>query len=78
MACPRPVIGSAVGGITYTIKEGETGLLVPPRNPEALANAIAEGAKAEGAEVRLRRAREFVGPGKDVRLCGIKVPSLRL
>jgi NAD(P)H dehydrogenase (quinone) len=29
---------------------------------EALANAIAEGAKAAGAEVRLRRAREFVGP----------------
>ena len=28
---------------------------------EALAQAIAEGAKAEGAEVRLRRAREFVG-----------------
>ena len=27
---------------------------------EALAKAIAEGAKAEGAEVRLRRAREFV------------------
>ena len=30
---------------------------------EALANAIAEGARAAGAEVRLRRAREFVGPG---------------
>jgi len=28
---------------------------------EALAKAIAEGAKAEGAEVRLRRAREVVG-----------------
>ncbi len=28
---------------------------------EALAKAVAEGAKAEGAEVRLRRAREFVG-----------------
>jgi NAD(P)H dehydrogenase (quinone) len=28
---------------------------------EALAKAIAEGAAAEGAEVRLRRAREFVG-----------------
>jgi NAD(P)H dehydrogenase (quinone) len=27
---------------------------------ERLANAVAEGAKAEGAEVRLRRAREFV------------------
>jgi NAD(P)H dehydrogenase (quinone) len=29
---------------------------------EALANAMAEGARAEGAEVRLRRAREFVSP----------------
>ncbi len=28
---------------------------------EALAKAVAEGAKAEGAELRLRRAREFVG-----------------
>ncbi len=29
---------------------------------EALAQAIGEGAAKEGAEVRLRRAREFVGP----------------
>ena len=29
---------------------------------EALAKGIAEGAAKEGAEVRLRRAREFVGP----------------
>jgi NAD(P)H dehydrogenase (quinone) len=29
---------------------------------EILAKAIAEGAMSEGAEVRLRRAREFVGP----------------
>ena len=29
---------------------------------EALANAVAEGARSEGAEVRLRRARELVGP----------------
>ena len=29
---------------------------------EALALAIAEGARSKGAEVRLRRAREFVGP----------------
>ena len=28
---------------------------------EALANALAEGARGAGAEVRLRRAREFVG-----------------
>jgi NAD(P)H dehydrogenase (quinone) len=29
---------------------------------EALAKAIADGAESQGAEVRLRRAREFVGP----------------
>src|ERR1700720_4703418 len=29
---------------------------------EALAKAIAEGGERQGAEVRLRRAREFVGP----------------
>jgi NAD(P)H dehydrogenase (quinone) len=29
---------------------------------EALAKAVAEGARAAGAEVRLRRARELVGP----------------
>jgi glycosyltransferase involved in cell wall biosynthesis len=40
MACGRPVIGSAVGGLTFTIKDGETGFLVPPRNPEALAGRL--------------------------------------
>jgi D-inositol-3-phosphate glycosyltransferase len=40
MACGRPVIGSSVGGLTFTIKDGETGLLVPPRDPAALAHAL--------------------------------------
>ena len=39
-ACGKPVIGTRVGGIQYVIKDGETGLLVPPKNPEALAGAI--------------------------------------
>jgi glycosyltransferase involved in cell wall biosynthesis len=38
MACGTPVIGSKVGGIGYTIRDGETGFLVPPRSPDAIAD----------------------------------------
>jgi glycosyltransferase involved in cell wall biosynthesis len=37
MACGTPVIGSNVGGIKYSVLDGETGALVPPDNPNALA-----------------------------------------
>jgi D-inositol-3-phosphate glycosyltransferase len=41
MACGTPVVGSAVGGIKYTVRDGETGFLVPPRDPDALAARLA-------------------------------------
>ncbi|HSB92871.1 MAG TPA: glycosyltransferase, partial [Flavitalea sp.] len=37
MACGTPVIGSDVGGIKYSVADGKTGFLVPPRDPAALA-----------------------------------------
>jgi glycosyltransferase involved in cell wall biosynthesis len=36
MACGTPVIGSRVGGLQYSVRDGETGYLVPPNDPEAL------------------------------------------
>jgi len=42
MACGVPVIGSRVGGIAFTIVDGETGFLVAPRDPEALCARLAE------------------------------------
>jgi phosphoheptose isomerase len=41
MACGTPVIGSNVGGIKFTVRDGETGYLVPPNDPDALAERIA-------------------------------------
>ena len=36
----KPVIGTRVGGIPDVIREGGTGLIVPPKDPRALAEAI--------------------------------------
>jgi D-inositol-3-phosphate glycosyltransferase len=41
MACGTPVIGAKVGGIAYTVVDGETGYLVPPKDPQALADKLA-------------------------------------
>jgi glycosyltransferase involved in cell wall biosynthesis len=40
MACGTPVIATRVGGIPELVNEGATGLLVPPRDEHALADAI--------------------------------------
>ena len=52
---------SAVGGIPEIVRDGETGILVPPRDPAALARAVLDllGDPERGA--RLNRAgRELV------------------
>jgi glycogen synthase len=40
MACGTPVIGADVGGIKYSVADGQTGFLVPPHKPDALAEKI--------------------------------------
>lgn len=52
MTAGRPVVATAVGGNPEAVVEGETGFLVPARDPEALAAAI--GRLAEDRELRGR------------------------
>ena len=40
MAAGVPLVASAVGGIPEQVRHGEQGLLVPPQNPDALAQAL--------------------------------------
>jgi glycosyltransferase involved in cell wall biosynthesis len=66
MAYRIPVIGSAIGGITDIISDGETGLLVAPEDPRAIAAAIERIAHDPGLAERLalagsRRVRERFG-----------------
>jgi glycosyltransferase involved in cell wall biosynthesis len=42
MACGVPVVASAVGGLIDTVVDGTTGLHVPPRSPERIAEVLNE------------------------------------
>lgn len=56
MACGLPVVGTPVGGIPELVADGETGIVVPPDSPQALADALA-GLSADAAlRARLGRA----------------------
>jgi len=42
MSLGRPVVATAVGGVPEIVRHGETGLLVPPRDANAIARAVLE------------------------------------
>jgi len=52
-ALGSPVIATRVGGLTESVREGETGLTCPPEDPAALAAALVRFF-AEGLNERMR------------------------
>ncbi|HLJ11793.1 MAG TPA: glycosyltransferase family 4 protein [Planctomycetaceae bacterium] len=65
MALARPVIATAVGGVTGVIRDGWNGLIVPPRDSAALARRILElleqpaRAQAIGSQARQLVIEEY-------------------
>jgi len=55
MACGCPVVASDVGGVSDLVKHERTGLMVPQRDPDALAQALCRLLEDEGLARRLRR-----------------------
>ncbi|MGK5172138.1 glycosyltransferase [Geodermatophilus sp. CPCC 205761] len=62
MACGRPVVATAVGGLQDSVADGVTGDLVPPRDPDRLGAVLAalladESRRAAYGAAGVRRAR---------------------
>jgi len=73
MAVARPVVAAAVGGLDEVVVHGETGMIVPPNDPYALAQALKDLAGDRALAERMgRRGRERVEDcfelGKQTRL----------
>jgi glycosyltransferase involved in cell wall biosynthesis len=56
LAVETPVIGTRLQGVPELITDGETGLLVPPRNPDALAQAMLRVIENPGRARAMARA----------------------
>ncbi len=77
MACGTAVAGSRTGGIPEVVADGETGLLVPPGEPEPLADALntllrdPDRARAMGQAGRKRAVSEFGWPAIAAQTAGL-------
>ena len=63
-SCGVPVVASKVGGLMEIVADGESGLLVPPKDAEALAQALVmlltnEAMRLRLAEGAVRRAADY-------------------
>ncbi|MGQ9592888.1 MAG: glycosyltransferase, partial [Planctomycetota bacterium] len=69
MAAARPVIVARVGGLAELVEDGRTGIVIPPRDPRALAEAIERLLRDIDLRLRLgAAAREAARERTDARM----------
>jgi glycosyltransferase involved in cell wall biosynthesis len=77
LAAGRPTVATAVGGLPDVVIDGETGWLVPPRDPERLAAAILEALEnRDEARRRAAAGQALVRKLFDVRRTGREIASI--
>lgn len=73
MATGLPIVISDSGGGKYLIRESQGGIIVPQRNPKALAEAITELAKDDKLRHRMGKANRLLALTKDWRNIAARV-----
>jgi glycosyltransferase involved in cell wall biosynthesis len=82
MATGKPVVASRIGGIPEMVRDGETGVLVPPGDVDSLRAALTKLAKNRGARTEMGRAgrelaeREYSLDRHAERICSIYEEAL--
>jgi glycosyltransferase involved in cell wall biosynthesis len=76
LASSIPVVATRVGGLPDIVRDGETGWLVPPRDPRALADAILDAlSHPEEARRRAERGAKLVRELLDAERTGREVAA---
>ena len=76
-AAGLPVVATTVGGVPDIVRAGETGVLVPPEDPSALARAIVALVREPELRTRLgKRAREVAATEYSLELFGERYAAL--
>jgi colanic acid/amylovoran biosynthesis glycosyltransferase len=71
MACNLPVVATSISGIPELVRDGETGWLIPPESPMAIANVVAEiKSRPEEASKRSLAGRKLIEKNFNLKING--------
>jgi glycosyltransferase involved in cell wall biosynthesis len=59
MAAGKPIVATVVGGTPALVEDGKNGFLVPPSDPEAMAQALLRLVQDEDMRMRMGAASRF-------------------